>query len=127
MFDFGKLAKSKTATMPTSHVELFDNLDRKATHQILRPVQAEALQALDAQQGRKDVVLKVSTGSGKTLVGLVYAEMMRRRYAGEPVLYLCPTIQLVDQVLETAAKIGVLVSSILTAPTGGIERYLHAA
>ncbi|AXV96754.1 hypothetical protein CJO81_15085 [Ralstonia solanacearum] len=107
MFDFGKLAKSKTATMPTSHVELFDNLDRKATHQILRPVQAEALQALDAQQGRKDVVLKVSTGSGKTLVGLVYAEMMRRRYAGEPVLYLCPTIQLVDQVLETAAKIGV--------------------
>lgn len=108
MINFGKLAKAKTSTVPTKLDELFEQLDRKATHQILRPVQWEALQALDDQQNERDVVLKVSTGSGKTLVGVVYAEMMRRRYPGEPVIFLCPTSQLIDQVLDTAAKIGVV-------------------
>lgn len=73
--NFGKLAKAKSTTTPTKLGDLFEQLDRKATHQILRPVQGEALEALDAQQDKRDVVLKVSTGSGKTLVGLVYAEM----------------------------------------------------
>lgn len=107
MINFGKLAKAKTAAIPPTLVQLFEQLDRKATHQILRPVQAEALTELDAQIAHRDVVLKVSTGSGKTLVGLVYAEMMRRRYPGETVVYLCPTSQLIDQVLDTAEKIGV--------------------
>jgi superfamily II DNA or RNA helicase len=37
-----------------------------------------ALKALDAQAGERDVVIKLSTGSGKTVIGLVYGEMMRR-------------------------------------------------
>jgi hypothetical protein len=107
LINFGKLAKAKAAAVPPTLVQLFEQLDRKATHQILRPVQAEALTELDAQMSHRDVVLKGSTGSGKTLVGLVYAEMMRRRYPGETVVYLCPTSQLIDQVLDTAEKIGV--------------------
>ncbi|MBU3636098.1 DEAD/DEAH box helicase [Polynucleobacter sp. es-MAR-4] len=111
VINFGKLGKSKIASAPSTLVELFEQLDRKATHQILRPVQAEALVGLDQQCDDRDIILKVSTGSGKTLVGLVYGEMIRRRYPGEPVLYLCPTNQLVEQVLSTAGKIGITAES----------------
>jgi hypothetical protein len=110
MFDFKRLATSAVSTAPATLYELFSQLDRKATHASLRSVQVAALKALDAQLANKDLVLKLSTGSGKTVVGLVYAEMMRQRYRGEPVLYLCPTNQLVDQVFFSASSIGVPVS-----------------
>jgi superfamily II DNA or RNA helicase len=50
---------------------------------------------------KPDVALKLPTGSGKTLVGLLIAEW-RRRKLSERVVYLCPTNQLVNQVVEEA-------------------------
>jgi hypothetical protein len=55
--------------------------------------------ALDAA----DVALQLPTGSGKTLVGLMIAEWRRRKYK-ERIVYLCPTRQLVNQVVEQAAE-----------------------
>lgn len=107
MIDFSRLGKPKIAPKAATLAELFDQLDRKASHNSLRPVQIEALSQLDAQINQRDVIAKVSTGSGKTLVGLVYAEYMRRRYPDEPTLYLCPTNQLAAQVVESASAIGV--------------------
>ncbi len=107
--NFSKLAKAKTANTPNKLSDLFNQLDRKATHESLRPVQIESLTALDEHISESDIVLKVSTGSGKTVVGLVYAELMRRKYPGEPVIYLCPTTQLVDQVIDSGNLIGVSV------------------
>lgn len=52
-------------------------------------------QALDTP----DVALQLSTGSGKTLVGLLIGEWRRQRFQ-EKVVYLCPTRQLVNQVVE---------------------------
>lgn len=52
-------------------------------------------------QTKSDVALKLPTGSGKTLVGLLLAEWRRRKF-GERVVYLCPTNQLVNQVAEEA-------------------------
>ena len=48
-----------------------------------------------------DVAMQLPTGSGKTLVGLLIAEW-RRRKLKERVVYLCPTRQLVNQVVEQA-------------------------
>ncbi|MDR6740988.1 hypothetical protein J2X56_003012 [Herbaspirillum sp. 1173] len=110
MFDFKSLVKAPPAEMPATLGALFSQLDRKATHTSLRPVQVSALGSLDKYINERDLVIKLSTGSGKTVVGLVYAEMMRRRYKAEPVVYLCPTTQLVDQVLQTAVAIGVPVT-----------------
>ncbi|WP_375233948.1 DEAD/DEAH box helicase [Pseudomonas savastanoi] len=45
--------------------------------------------------------MRLPTGSGKTLVGVVLAEWRRRKY-GERVVYLCPTNQLVHQVATQA-------------------------
>jgi hypothetical protein len=117
MFDFTTLSKSAHAEIPKTLQELFSQLDRKATHISLRLAQAAAMSAIDAEIDQHDVVVKLSTGSGKTVVGLVYAEMMRRRYKGEPVVYLCPTTQLVDQVVQTGQAIGM---NVATFPAKGI-------
>ncbi|PBP30858.1 DEAD/DEAH box helicase family protein [Pseudomonas syringae] len=117
MFDFTSLTLKPRSECPATLIELFGQLDRKATHISLRPAQAAALRKLDEQAGEKDIVLKLSTGSGKTVVGLVYAEMMRCRYKGDPILYVCPTIQLVEQVLQSAQAIGAPAS---TFPVSGL-------
>jgi replicative superfamily II helicase len=52
------------------------------------------------------VVLKLHTGGGKTLVGLLMAQSTLNE-TGEPVLYLAPTVQLVNQTLEKAKAHGI--------------------
>lgn len=117
MFDFGSLAKNSSAEVPATLYELFKQLDRKTTHTSLRPAQLAALAALDDQLTQRDVIMKLSTGSGKTVLGLVYAEMMRRKYKGDPVVYLCPTTQLVEQAVASGQAIGV---SVATFPRSGL-------
>ena len=51
----------------------------------------------------RDVALELPTGSGKTLVGLLIAEW-RRRTKRERCVLLCPTKQLVHQVVEQAKE-----------------------
>ena len=111
MINFGSLAKNSAGDIPASLEELFKQLDRKATHTGLRVAQLAALAELDSQISEHDVIMKLSTGAGKTVLGLLYAEMMRRKYKGEPVVYLCPTTQLADQVVESGRLIGVKVST----------------
>ena len=66
------------------------------THQghVLTEYQAKALSS-------PNVAIKLPTGSGKTLVGTLIAEW-RRRAMQERVVYVCPTKQLVHQVVEEA-------------------------
>ena len=79
------------------HASLFDHQG-----QVLRTYVAEAATA-------SDVALQLPTGSGKTLVGLLLAEW-RRRKNRERVVYLCPTRQLVTQVVgEASSKYGLTV------------------
>lgn len=72
------------------------------THKIqsLYSYQADILRYYQDNALQKDnVAIELPTGSGKTLMGLLIAEFRRRNY-GEKVLYLCPTRQLVNQVVE---------------------------
>ncbi|HVU07289.1 MAG TPA: DEAD/DEAH box helicase [Verrucomicrobiae bacterium] len=72
---------------------------------------------------KPDVALKLPTGSGKTLVGLLLGEWRRQKF-NERVVYLCPTNQLVNQVVEQAnTKYGMTVRGF----TGKIPSYLPAA
>lgn len=50
---------------------------------------------------QSDVAFQLPTGSGKTLVGLLMGEWRRQKF-NERVVYLCPTKQLVHQVVEQA-------------------------
>lgn len=63
--------------------------------------QSDMLNLYNENIGKKTVALELPTGSGKTLVGLLIGEY-RRRKNKEKVLFLCPTNQLVHQVVEQA-------------------------
>jgi replicative superfamily II helicase len=54
-------------------------------------------------QEASDVAMQLPTGSGKTLVGLLIGEWLRRKN-NERVVFLCPTRQLVHQVVAQAEK-----------------------
>ncbi|MYC12367.1 MAG: DEAD/DEAH box helicase, partial [Gemmatimonadetes bacterium] len=90
----------------TNLLALFEYLDRHGSHIDLRPVQKEVLSAINGRRDEKDLVLKVSTGAGKTAVALLYLQSHMEK-SGKPVVYLCPTVQLVEQVHEEAQKLGI--------------------
>lgn len=95
MIDFGGLV-GKTQSLDASDLmKLFNSLDRQASHTTLRPAQEEILRRMQPHRGERDLVLKMSTGAGKTAVALVYlkSHMAETRRPG---VYLCPTTQLVN-------------------------------
>ena len=105
MVEFKKLVQKKSEVNPADLIKLFESLDRHSSHTVLRPVQIEALQELGKRRDERDHVLKISTGAGKTTVALLYLQAYMEEKE-EPVVYLCPTVQLVEQVLEEAVKLG---------------------
>jgi hypothetical protein len=116
MVDFTKLMTGTNADIPVSLVDTFKSLDRKTTHVDLRPVQEETLRALDRRLDARDTVLRVSTGGGKTVMGLLYLYHLMRRDR-LPTVYLVPTVQLIEQVLTEAGKIGVSACPYLAGET----------
>lgn len=106
MIDFKKYGGKKRVVDVADPLRLFESLDVKTSHTTLRPAQVEAIQALAARRTERDHVLKMNTGAGKTTAALLYL----RSHAAEkhrPVVYLCPTIQLVEQVCDEADKLGI--------------------
>lgn len=106
MIDFKKYGGKKRVVDVADPLKLFESLDVKTSHTTLRRAQIEAIQALAARRSERDHVLKMNTGAGKTTAALLYL----RSHAAEkhrPVVYLCPTIQLVEQVLDEADKLGI--------------------
>ncbi|WP_432241401.1 DEAD/DEAH box helicase family protein [Herbaspirillum robiniae] len=106
MIDFGSLAGAKPEAVTYDLEKFFGALDVKGTHTEPRPAQREAMRELTARKDQKDLVLKVSTGAGKTTVGLLYLYGFMR-VSKEPVVFLCPTVQLIEQVLEEARRLGI--------------------
>lgn len=96
------------AVQPTDIESLFKNLrSRSPKIQALFSHQADILRDYHSNYlNSKDVSLELPTGSGKTLVGLLIAEY-RRSVLHERVLYLCPTRQLVYQVVNHSKEYGI--------------------
>lgn len=106
MVDFSKYARRKPMATITDPIALFESLDRKASHIELRNAQKVALTGLSSRRSEIDVVLKMPTGMGKSTVALLYL-LSYMRESGGPGVYLCPTVQLVEQVLDEASKLGI--------------------
>lgn len=91
------------AIVAESPDRLLRDLTRRRIPDVL-PHQAEIMRAYaELPSNLPDVALQLPTGSGKTLVGLLIAEWRRRKYR-ERVVYLCPTRQLVHQVVDQAQE-----------------------
>lgn len=106
MIDFGSLVGTKNEIATYDLEALFSSLDVKGTHTEPRPAQREAMQELTSRYQEKDLILKISTGAGKTTVGLLYL-LGHMKLTKSPAVYLCPTVQLIEQVLDEAKKLGI--------------------
>ena len=106
MVDFSKLVGKKRVVDVSDPIRLFDSLDRQASHTTLRPLQHEVLEEIRKRRNERDIILKMSTGAGKTTVALLYlkSHMAEKKRPG---VYLCPNNQLVNQVIEEASKLGI--------------------
>lgn len=91
-------------SVPDSPEKLLLELPRRKIPSVLLH-QGETMRSYaKAFLAAKDVAIQLPTGSGKTLVALLIAEWRRRRQA-ERIVYLCPTRQLVNQVVHQANEI----------------------
>ncbi|MBR7621427.1 DEAD/DEAH box helicase [Phenylobacterium sp. 20VBR1] len=106
MVDFKKLQESKGKPKPINPREIFNALPKPPGINDLYASQAEVLDAWFPRRTERDVVVKLHTGGGKTLVALLMAQSVMNEL-GEPVIYLAPTNQLVDQVIAKSKEYGI--------------------
>ncbi|WP_164102849.1 DEAD/DEAH box helicase [Candidatus Laterigemmans baculatus] len=110
MVDFKKKLKRQQVSKPTNPVELYETLDRASDKGPLRPVQTHVLsQWHDERRDDRDIIVKLHTGQGKTLIGLLMLQSRLNEGRG-PALYLCPNHFLVEQTCIQARQFGVTVT-----------------
>jgi len=108
VIDFRKrLGDKKTVAKPLAPADLYETLDRASDKGPLRPAQKSVLD--DWHQSRRndrDVIIKMHTGQGKTLIGLLILQSKLNEDIG-PALYLCPNNHLVNQTVTQAKQFGI--------------------
>ena len=106
MLDFSKLKKENNFDKIIKPEEIFMSLPNKADkYQYPRNVQAEIWSKWFESRDEKDTIIKMNTGSGKTIVGLLILESSRRENK-KPTVYILPDKYLVDQVVQEAQGLG---------------------
>ena len=107
MVDFTQRTAKKKTSKPIDPIELYNGLDRASDKGPLRPVQDDVLTEWhQSRRNDRDLILKLHTGQGKTLIGLVVLVSKLNEGKG-PALYLCPNQYLVDQTVAQAEAFGV--------------------
>jgi replicative superfamily II helicase len=107
MVDFKKKLGLKSIEKKVNPVEIYDVLDRKSETSDLRPVQKEILTDWWLHRKEdKDLILKLHTGQGKTLIGLLMLQS-KLNEKKEPCVYVCPNIYLLQQTCQEAEKFGI--------------------
>jgi replicative superfamily II helicase len=107
--DFTKRLGKKTVTDPHDPIKLYDTLDRKVDKGPLRPAQVTILTDWhSSRRTERDVVVKLHTGQGKTLIGLLLLQSKLNEGVG-PAIYVCPNKFLANQTRVQAEQFGVAV------------------
>ena len=112
MIDFRKKLNKPEIEKKTNPIEIYDSLDRRSIAGPLRPAQHKILtEWYDSRKNEKDLIIKLHTGEGKTLIGLLMLQSKINSGEG-PCLFVCPNIYLVQQVRKDAKKFGINYCSI---------------
>ena len=106
MVDFKQLREARVKSVSINPRDIFNALPKPSGINDLYVSQAEVLDAWSGRRKDKDVVVKLHTGGGKTLVALLMAQSVMNE-TGEPVIYLAPTNQLVSQVITQGGEYGI--------------------
>ncbi|WDF63175.1 DEAD/DEAH box helicase [Flavobacterium sp. KACC 22763] len=95
--------KQKDIELPIDPNELFYSLKKEKEYSYLRGIQEEALTIWHSKRNNNNLLLKMNTGAGKTLVGLLilYSKMIETKKRS---IFLCADKQLVNQVFEQSKK-----------------------
>ena len=108
-FDFSAISAGTDLSAIHDPVALFDALPSKEQGLgYLRQVQAIVLGRWSPRRGETDLVVKMNTGTGKTIVGLLILQVSLHDGAG-PALYLAPTPQLAERAAAEARRLGLAV------------------
>lgn len=107
MVDFKKRLAGKKVVKPVDPVVLYDTLDRAHDKGPLRPAQVAVLSDWFKQhQSDRDVIVKLHTGQGKTIIGLLMLQSRLNASSG-PAVYLCPDNFLIAQTCDQAKQFGI--------------------
>lgn len=108
MIDFSQLGMNSNQT-PINPRDIFMRLSQKtAQYQYPRDVQGEVWKQWFEKRNNKDTIIKMNTGSGKTIVALMILQSCLNEGVG-PALYVVPDKYLVKQVMEQASELGIKV------------------
>ena len=108
MVDFNKqLGGSNPTAKLINPEEIYEGGDRASDTGPLRPAQISVLKEwFTKRRTLKDLIIKMHTGQGKTLIGLLILQS-KLNETGEPSLYICPNNNLVQQTLAQAKRFGI--------------------
>lgn len=101
----------KNHTTVLEPTEIFKYLTPQEGYNYLRDVQKEFLMSWHQRRNERDVIGKLNTGAGKTLIGLLMLKSKINEGLG-PAVYLCPDRQLVNQVIKQAEIFNIPVVTI---------------
>lgn len=107
MVNFKERLAKNNFEKPVDPIKIYNLLDRITTKGELRQAQSSILEKWYANyKDKKDTIIKLSTGKGKTLIGLLILQSKINSGEG-PCLYLCPNKYLVQQTCEEAKSFGI--------------------
>lgn len=106
-FDFSKLSKANSSDTVISPRDIFSVLPNKdSKYQYPRDVQGEVWGTWFDRRAEKDLVVRMNTGGGKTVVGLIILKSCLNEGKG-PAVYVAPDQYLARQVAAEAAALGI--------------------
>jgi replicative superfamily II helicase len=112
--DFSKKLGKPQAKKTLDPREIYESLDRASDKGPLRPAQDHILRVWhEDRRGERDLIVKLQTGQGKTLIGLLMLQARLNEGHG-PAVYLCANNFLADQTMQQAKEFGL--SNICTEP-----------
>lgn len=107
MLDFSKKLKNSSIEKKVDPIEIYNSIDRKSITGPLRPIQERILTSwYKNHKDDKDLIIKLHTGVGKTLIGLLILQSKLNSGNG-PCLYICPDKYLTEQAKSDARKFGI--------------------
>ncbi|MBU6134019.1 DEAD/DEAH box helicase family protein [Clostridium tertium] len=107
MVDFRKKLGKSEIKLKIDPIEIYNSLDWRSDKSNLRPAQVDILKKwFQDNKDNKDIIIKLHTGQGKTLIGLLILQSYLNENK-EPVIYLCPDNYLLKQTCKQADIFGI--------------------
>ena len=118
MIDFSKLQTGQNSDTALQPRDIFNSLPgkEKGKYQYPRDVQSKVWEQWFDRKNENNLVIKMNTGSGKTIVGLLILKSCLNERKG-PAVYVVPDNYLVEQVLQEAKSLGLAATRDYNSPS----------